>query len=93
MKKRNPMIRALSVVLVLCMVLSMSPAAYAWSFSELFGSRSSSHALSIEKIDGVDANVKLALDPAEHPYEKERYAETDNVRVSIVLNDMPTTGR
>ena len=90
MEKRNPMIRALSVVLVLCMVFSMSPAAYAWSFSDLFRSNEPSHELSIERIDGVDANVKLELDPVEHPYQKERFAETDNVRVSIVLNDQPT---
>ena len=89
MKTRNPMIRVLSVVLVLCMVLSMSPAAYAWSFSDLFGSRETSHELSIEKIDGVDADVKLELDPVEHPYQEEKYAETENVRVSIVLTDKP----
>ena len=90
MKKRNPMIRVLSVVLVLCMVLSMSPAAYAWSFSDLFRSNEPSQELTIEKIDGVDANVRLELDPVEHPYQKDRYAETDSVRVSIVLNDKPT---
>ena len=80
MKKRNPMIRALSVVLVLCMVLSMSPAAFAWSFSELFGSRSSSHALSIEKIDGVDANVKLELDPVGIPM---RRSDTPRQTMSV----------
>ena len=90
MKKRNPMIRVLSVVLVLCMVLSMSPAAYAWSFQDLFRSNEPSHELTIEQIDGVDANVKLELDPVEHPYQKDKYAETDSVRVSIVLNDQPT---
>lgn len=90
MKKRNPMIRVLSVVLVLCMVLSMSPAAYAWSFSDLFRSNEPSQELTIEKLDGVDANVRLELDPVEHPYQKDRYAETDSVRVSIVLNDKPT---
>ena len=90
MKHKNPMIRVLSVVLVLCMVLSMSPAAYAWSFSDLFRSSEASHELSIEQIDGVDANVRLELDPVEHPYQKDRFAETDIVRVSIVLNDQPT---
>ena len=89
MMKRNPMIRVLSVVLVLCMVLSMSPVAYAWSFSDLFGSRETSHELSIEKIDGVDADVKLELEPVEHPYREEQYAEDETVRVSIVLNDKP----
>ncbi len=89
MKKRNPMIRVLSVVLVLCMVLSMSPAAYAWSFADLFRSDSPSNKLSIEQIDGVDANVKLDLEPVEHPYQEEQYTETDSVRVSIVLDDKP----
>ncbi len=88
MKKRNPMIRALSVVLVLCMVLSMCPVAHAWSFADLFRSESG-HALSIEKLDGVDADVKLELEPVEHPYQEEKYAETDSVRVSIVLKDKP----
>ncbi len=90
MKRRNPMIRVLSVVLVLCMVLGMSPAAYAWSFSDLFRSEKPGNKLSIEQIDGVDANVKLDLDKMEHPYQKEEYADTDMVRVSIVLDKQPT---
>ena len=89
MKMRNPMIRVLSVVLVLCIVFSMSPMAYAWSFSDLFGSGASGNELSIEQIDGVDADVKLELEPLEHTYQKEQYAETDSVRVSIVLKDQP----
>ena len=63
--KRNPMFRALALVLVLSMILSASPVAYAWSFSDLFRSEGSSNALSIEQIDGVD--VKLDLEPVEHP--------------------------
>ena len=90
MKRRNPMIRVLSVVLVLCMMLGMSPAAYAWSFSDLFRSESSGNRLSIEQIDGVDANVKLDLDPVEDPYRESEYAQTDMVRVSIVLKEQPT---
>ena len=90
MKRRNPMIRVLSVVLVLCMVLSASPVAYAWSFSDLFGSAAPDHKLSIEQIDGVDADVKLHLNPVEHPYgTQEEFADSDMVRVSIVLKDMP----
>mgnify|MGYP003306432004 CR=1 FL=1 len=88
MKKRNPMIRVLSVVLVLCMVLSMSPVAHAWSFADLFAKPD--HTLSIEQIDGVDADVKLDLEPVEHPYQEDRFADTDDVRVSIVLKDKPT---
>ena len=87
MKKRNPMIRALSVVLVLCLVLSMCPVAHAWSLADLFAKPG--HELSIEKLDGVDADVKLELDPVEHPYQEDPYAETDTVRVSIVLKDKP----
>jgi len=90
MNRRNPMLRVLSVVLVLCLVLGMSPAAYAWSFSDLFGTDKSGNALTIEQIDGVDADVKLDLDPVEHPYQKEAYADTDMVRVSIVLDKQPT---
>ena len=89
MKRRNPMIRVLSVVLVLCLVLGMSPAAYAWSFSDLFGSGKSGNELTIEQIDGVDANVKLDLDEMEHPYQAREYADTDMVRVSIVLEEQP----
>ena len=88
MKKRNPMIRALSVVLVLCMVISLCPTAHAWSFADLL-SNESGHALSIEKLGSVDADVKLELEPVEHPYQGEKYAETDTVRVSIVLKDKP----
>ena len=88
MKKRNPMIRVLSVVLVLCMVLSMCPVAHAWSFADLLRSESG-HELSIEKLGSVDADVKLELEPVEHPYQGEKYAETDTVRVSIVLKDKP----
>ena len=93
MNKRNPMIRALSLLLVLCMVLSMSPAAYAWSFADLFGSSKTNQELTIERLDGVDADVKLELDPVEHPYQQERFADTDMVRVSIVLNGQPTLER
>ena len=88
MKKRNPMIRALSVVLVLCMVISLCPTAHAWSFADLLRNESG-HALSIEKLGSVDADVKLELEPVEHPYQGEKYAETDTVRVSIVLKDKP----
>ena len=90
MKKTNPMFRALALVLVLCLVLSASPVAYAWSFSDLFRSKAPGNALSIEQISGVDADVKLDLEPVEHPYQKDRFADTDVVRVSIVLNDQPT---
>ena len=90
MNKRNPMFRALALVLVLCMVLGVSPVAHAWSFSDLFGSRSSGNALSIEQIDGVDADVKLDLEPVEHPFREDEYEATEMVRVSIVLNDQPT---
>ena len=90
MKKRNPMFRALALVLVLCLVLSASPVAYAWSFTDLFRSGGSGNALSIEQIDGVDANVKLDLEPVEHPYQAQKFAQTDVVRVSIVLKDRPT---
>ena len=87
--KRNPMFRALALVLVLSMILSASPVAYAWSFKDLFRSEGSNNALSIEQIDGVDVDVKLDLEPVEHPYQEEKYAATESVRVSIVLNDMP----
>ena len=89
MKNRNPMIRVLSVVLVLCMVLGASPMAHAWSISDLWRSESS-NALTIEQIDGVDADVKLDLEEVEHPYQEDRFADTDVVRVSIVLKDQPT---
>ena len=90
MNKRNPMFRALALVLVLCMVLGVSPVAHAWSFSDRFGSRSSGNALSIEQIDGVDADVKLDLEPVEHPFREDEYEANEMVRVSIVLNDQPT---
>ena len=90
MKKRNPMIRALSVVLVLCMVLSMCPVAHAWSFSDLFRSEKPSNELTIEKVDSVDADVKLDTDPAEHPYKEDEYEADELVRVSIVLSEQPT---
>ena len=90
MKMSKPMIRALSVVLVLCMVISMSPAAHAWSFADLFRSGKPGNELVIEKIDGVDADVKLELEPVEHPYQEDKYENTDMVRVSIVLKDLPT---
>ncbi len=90
MNKRNPMFRALALVLVLCMVLGLSPVAHAWSFSDLFGSKSSGNALSIEQIDGVDADVKLDLEPVEHPFREDEYEANEMVRVSIVLNDQPT---
>ncbi|MBR5294468.1 MAG: S8 family serine peptidase, partial [Oscillospiraceae bacterium] len=84
------MFRALALVLVLSMILSASPVAYAWSFKDLFRSEGSNNALSIEQIDGVDVDVKLDLEPVEHPYQEEKYAATESVRVSIVLKDMPT---
>ena len=90
MKKRNPMIRALSVVLVLCMVLSMCPVAHAWSFSDLFRSEKPSNELTIEKVDSVDADVKLNTDPVEHPYKEDEYEADELVRVSIVLSEQPT---
>ncbi len=90
MKKRNPMIRVLSVVLALVMVISASPVANAWSFRDLFRSDSSGNALSIEQVSGVDADVKLELDPVEHKLGDSDYADTDMVRVSIVLKEKPT---
>ena len=57
MKKTNPMFRALALGLVLCLVRSASPVAYAWSFSDLFRSKAPGNALSIEQISGVGAAV------------------------------------
>ena len=90
MKKRNPMIRVLSVVLVLCMVLSASPVAHAWSLRDLFGPKTSGQALSMEQVTGIDADVKLKTEPVEHKLGEPDYADTDMVRVSIVLKEQPT---
>ncbi len=85
MKGKSLMARLLSVILALMMVIGASPMAYAAE------SDSATEKLSFERVEGVEADLRLDmdeidLDNATGP----DYADTDVVRVSIFLEDKAT---
>ena len=86
MKAKKMMERILSVILALVMVIGASPAVYA---QEAFEALSSAEKLSFEKVEGIDADLRLNQkkdDLNEGDLEPE-YDADEIVRVSIFLND------
>ncbi len=80
MQMKASMKRLLSMILALAMLAGVCPFALA---------ASTDRSLSFEEIDGVSADVRLDVPPMEKT-EENVYADTDTVRVSIVLEDAPT---
>ncbi len=90
MKKNSVMKRIITCLLVLAMVIGMCPrVAFAAGWSESLGSAFGEY-LPFHKVHGVDANVRLPQSQVNHDEEKIPYADTDVVRVSIVLNKAAT---
>ena len=83
MKFSNLGRRVLSVLLVLAMVVSMSPMAFASPFDR-------DRKLGLEKVDGFKADLLMETPALEEQEDPTDYADTDVVRVSIVLKDLPT---
>lgn len=96
MKKSKLMNRILSGILALVMVIGMCPpiafAADLGGFGELGGANGSgsNKSLSFHKVEGVDADLRLPQAQANQKEEEILYADTDVVRVSIVLNKAAT---
>ena len=74
--------RLLSLVLALVMVIGVSPMAVA---APATGERK----LALEQVDGVQTDAMMTTPGIEDPEDPTEYADTDTVRVSIVLEDQP----
>ena len=90
MKKNSLMNRILSGLLVLIMLIGMCPrVAFAAGWADSVES-SLSNFLSFHQVFGVDSNVRLPQSLVNQDEEEPLYADTDMVRVSIVLNKAAT---
>ncbi len=85
MKHANPLKRAMSVLLAL--VLAMSLVTPAWAAESTVYS---SNGVTWEKVDNDVLGTKLPLKEVDQKDEAQTYADTDVVRVSIVLKDAST---
>jgi len=82
MKRNDWFRRVLALVLALVMVIGVSPMAAA---APAGGERK----LTLEQVDGVNASVLMETSGYEKPEDPNDHADTDVVRVSIVLEDAP----
>ena len=85
MKHANPLKRAMSVLLAL--VLAMSLVTPAWAAESTVYS---SNGVTWEKVDNDVLGTTLPLKEVDQKDEEQTYADTDMVRVSIVLKDAST---
>lgn len=91
MKHAKPMKRALSVLLAL--VLSLSLVTPTWAAAKT-PSSGTGNGLTWEKIDNRSTDLRLDKNNAEKvAQETPEYADTDVVRVSIVLKDASTLAK
>ena len=90
MKRNSLMNRILSGLLVLIMLIGMCPqVAFAADWADSVES-SLSNFLSFHQVFGVDSNVRLPQSLVNQDEEEPLYADTDMVRVSIVLSKAAT---
>ncbi|MBQ7871908.1 MAG: hypothetical protein IJ357_07180, partial [Oscillospiraceae bacterium] len=84
MKTRDWFKRILSAVLALVIVLGACPQTMAAAASD------HSHRLTLEQVENPEADVLMETPAVETPEDPTQYADTDSVRVSIVLEQQPT---
>ena len=85
--------RIISAILVLVMVVGMCPIQAFAARDNGSVSGSNGGKLSFTKVDGIDADVRLPQSQVKHEKEEDPYADTDVVRVSIVLEKVATLDR
>ncbi|MBE6974114.1 MAG: hypothetical protein E7436_01290, partial [Ruminococcaceae bacterium] len=91
MKMNSIMRRILTGLLALVMVIGLCPkVSFAAGWFGSAGSTSTSGKLPFHQVYGVDANVRLPQSQVNKEEEEPLYADTDVVRVSIVLNKAST---
>ena len=94
MASRSLSKRIISAILVLVMVIGLFPLqAFAAEGSMGQAAGSAAGKLSFTKVDGIDADVRLPQSQVKHEKEENPYADTDVVRVSIVLEKVATLDR
>ncbi len=90
MKKNSVMKRIITSLLVLAMMIGMCPqTSFAVDWREKVDAAISNY-LPFHQVHGIDANVRLPQSQVKQEEEAVPYADTDVVRVSIVLNKAAT---
>ena len=91
MKMNSIVRRILTGLLALVMVIGLCPkVSFAAGWFESVGFASTSSKLPFHQVHGIDANVRLPQSQVNKEEEEPLYADTDVVRVSIVLNKAST---